>query len=442
MATTLGFIGLGVMGEPMCRNLAKKSKAPVVAFDRRAEPLAALAHDGVATAGSIQDVAARADIVFMCLPGEPQVRTVALGPDGLAACVRRGQTVVDMSTAPVALARELGRAFAGLGVDFADAPVARTAQAARDGTLSIMVGAERAVFDRLQPYLACMGTEVTHCGPVGAGQAVKLMNNMVVAQTVVALAEAISVARASGAVDPRVLFETLAKGSADSFVLRNHGMKSLLPDTHPTQGAFPTSYIIKDLSYALELAESAGLTLEQATTTRRLMERTAEAGYRENYYTAVSRVIGDKGERMPQYIPSPRQWVREQVELYEGSGGTQGTTLRDTGLPVIIVTHTGNKTGAVRKTPLMRVKDGASYVLVGSMGGAPTNPVWVYNLRTKPDVEIRDHTVAQPMRVREVTDESERARLWKLAVAAFPPYEEYQGKTTRRIPVFVAEPRA
>ena len=145
---------------------------------------------------------------------------------------------------------------------------------------------------------------------------------------------------------------------------------------------------------------------------------------------------------MPEYIPSPRDWVREQVELYEKSGGTQGTTLRDTGLPCIIVTHTGNKTGAIRKTPLMRVKDGGRYVLVGSMGGAPKNPVWVYNLRTNPSVEIRDLTVVQNMRVREVTDEAERARLWKLAVAAFPPYEEYQAKTTRRIPVFLAEPRS
>ena len=145
---------------------------------------------------------------------------------------------------------------------------------------------------------------------------------------------------------------------------------------------------------------------------------------------------------MATYIPSPRDWVREQVELYEGSGGTQGTTLRDTGLPVIIVTHTGNKTGAIRKTPLMRVKDGGNYILVGSVGGAPNNPVWVYNLRVNPAVEIRDHTVAQPMRVREVKDEAERARLWDLAVAAYPPYTEYQTRTTRRIPLFVAEPRS
>jgi deazaflavin-dependent oxidoreductase (nitroreductase family) len=145
---------------------------------------------------------------------------------------------------------------------------------------------------------------------------------------------------------------------------------------------------------------------------------------------------------MAEYVPSPRQWVRDQVELYEGSGGTKGTTLRDTGLPVIVVTHRGNKTGAIRKTPLMRVQDGTRYVLVGSMGGAPSNPVWVYNLRANPTVEIRDLTTVQTMRVREVADEAERARLWKLAVAAFPPYEEYQAKTTRRIPVFVAEPRA
>jgi len=140
-----------------------------------------------------------------------------------------------------------------------------------------------------------------------------------------------------------------------------------------------------------------------------------------------------------EYIPSPREWVRDQVELYERSGGTEGTTLRDTGLPVIIVTHTGNKTGAIRKTPLMRVMDGANYVLIGSMGGAPKNPVWVYNLRINPAVKIRDHTAVQTMRVREVQDEAERARLWDLAVAAYPPYAEYRTRTTRRIPVFVAE---
>ena len=139
------------------------------------------------------------------------------------------------------------------------------------------------------------------------------------------------------------------------------------------------------------------------------------------------------------YIPSPRDWVREQVELYESSGGAKGTTLRDTGLPVIIVTHKGNKTGAVRKTPLMRVETGGAYVLVGSQGGAPEAPVWVHNLRADPAVELRDRTVVRTMKVREVTDAAERAKLWALAVSAFPPYAEYQKKTQRQIPVFIAE---
>lgn len=143
---------------------------------------------------------------------------------------------------------------------------------------------------------------------------------------------------------------------------------------------------------------------------------------------------------MADYIPTPVKWVRDQVELYEKSGGTEGTTLLQTGLPVIIVTHTGNKTGAIRKTPLMRVKAGDGYVLVGSMGGAPKNPVWVYNLRANPDVEIRDTTQVFKMRAKEVFDESERTRLWALAVEAYPPYQDYQKRTTRKIPIFTATP--
>ncbi len=143
---------------------------------------------------------------------------------------------------------------------------------------------------------------------------------------------------------------------------------------------------------------------------------------------------------MAEYIPSTADWVREQVEAYEGSGGTEATTLRDTGLPVIIVTNRGNQTGGIRKTPLMRVKDGDNYVLVASRGGAPKNPVWVYNLRADGDVEIRDETDVYTMKVREVQDDAERARLWALAAEAFPNYDEYQGRTSRKIPVFIAEP--
>ena len=142
---------------------------------------------------------------------------------------------------------------------------------------------------------------------------------------------------------------------------------------------------------------------------------------------------------MAEYIPSTRDWVAEQVELYEGSQGTEGLTLRDTGLPVIIVTHRGWKTGAIRKTPLMKVADGNNYILVASMGGAPKHPMWFHNLKADPDVEIRDETEVYSMRVREVADSPERQRLWDIAVAAYPPYQEYQDKTDRVIPVFIAE---
>lgn len=145
---------------------------------------------------------------------------------------------------------------------------------------------------------------------------------------------------------------------------------------------------------------------------------------------------------MAEYIPPTIDWVRKQVELYEGSGGTEGVTLLDTGMPCIIVIHKGNKTGAIRKIPLMRVKVDDSYVLVGSMGGQPKNPVWVYNLRAHPDVEIRDATEVAAYTAREVEDDDERARLWAACVDAFPNYAEYQAKTSRKIPVFLAEPAA
>jgi len=143
---------------------------------------------------------------------------------------------------------------------------------------------------------------------------------------------------------------------------------------------------------------------------------------------------------MSEYVPSPSSWVADQVELYERTNGAEGTTLRETGLPVVIVTNKGNKTGAVRKTPLMKVADGKNYVLVASRGGAPTHPVWYYNLKAEPNVEVRDLGVVQSMVVREVSDPAERSRLWAIAVEAFPPYQEYQDKTNRQIPVFIAEP--
>ncbi len=140
-----------------------------------------------------------------------------------------------------------------------------------------------------------------------------------------------------------------------------------------------------------------------------------------------------------EYVPSPSGWVRDQVELFEGSGGTQGTTLLGTGLPVVIVTNVGAKTGKVRKTPLMRVEHEGSYAAVASKGGAPEHPVWYYNLRANPRVTLQDGPVRTDMIARELSG-TEREQWWQRAVAAYPPYAEYQVKTARQIPVFVLEP--
>ncbi|HUR15530.1 MAG TPA: nitroreductase family deazaflavin-dependent oxidoreductase [Mycobacteriales bacterium] len=140
-----------------------------------------------------------------------------------------------------------------------------------------------------------------------------------------------------------------------------------------------------------------------------------------------------------EYEPSPVGWVREQVERYESSGGTEANTLRDTGMPVVIVTNRGARSGKLRKTPLMRVEHEGSYAAIASQGGAPKHPVWYFNLLADPQVEVRDREQVWDMRARLVEGE-ERAQWWARAVAAFPPYASYQERTEREIPVFVLEP--
>jgi 3-hydroxyisobutyrate dehydrogenase-like beta-hydroxyacid dehydrogenase len=287
---TVGFVGLGVMGEAMCRNLARKGGWRVVGFDTQAAPLQRLEPDGVAPAATLADLAARCEAILMCLPGGKEVEAVT---NNLLGVARKGQTVVDMSTAPPKLMRDLAPRFAAKGVDFADAPVARTRRAAVDGTLSIMVGGSAEAFARLRPILSTMGTEVTHCGGVGAGQVVKLMNNMVVFETTMAIAEAISIAEASG-VDGKLLFETMAKGSADSFVLRNHGMKHLVPQDYPEQ-AFSVRYAVKDLSYARELAQQSGVRARGADLVAELFEEAIARGDGERYVPVIRRLMTKQG---------------------------------------------------------------------------------------------------------------------------------------------------
>ena len=286
----IGFIGLGVMGEPICRNLVRKAGLPVTAFDTQAQVMARLAADGVNAAASVADLVASVDIVFLCLPSGEIVHQIAHQPGGLLASMRPGQVLVDLSTSSVDTTRDLAAAFAQQGVAFADAPLARTRAAAEAGTLSVMVGAEPELFERLRPLIATFATEITLCGGVGCGQVVKILNNLVLFETVLALAEAKLIGERAG-VDPTLLFDTLSKGSADSFALRSHGMKSMLPGDFPER-AFSVRYARKDLGYAMKLAQAAGVEARTAQTVNDFFDQAIEAGLGDLYHPVISELVG------------------------------------------------------------------------------------------------------------------------------------------------------
>ncbi|MCY4003313.1 MAG: NAD(P)-dependent oxidoreductase [Rhodospirillales bacterium] len=288
----IGFIGVGAMGEPMCRNLVRKHDGPVTCYDLDRAPLGRLAGDGAQVASSLADLADGADLVFLSLPSGREVRAVCLGDGGLVQRLAAVRTVVDASTAPPALARELAGAFGRRGIDFADAPVARTRQAAIDGTLSVMVGGEAELVERLRPLLAHIASDVTHCGPVGSGQAVKILNNMILFQNVRALAEGLAIARRQG-VAPETFLEAVSRSSGDSFALRSHGMKAMLPENFP-EGAFPVTYAMKDLDYALELAAEAGVDAAGAALVKALFDEAIEDGLGARYHPVIATLIDRK----------------------------------------------------------------------------------------------------------------------------------------------------
>ena len=285
----VGFIGLGVMGEPMCRNLARHAQRPIIAYDRQEEPLARLAPAGVLAASSVADVTRSADVIFLSLPSGQHVSSVCRGSPGLIDDVRRGTLIVDLGTTSVSLTRELAALFDTKGAHFIDAPIARTRQAAEEGTLSIMVGSTIEQFSSLRPLLDHMGSDITHCGPVGHGQIAKIMNNMVLVQTVVALSEALATARRAG-MQGSILFDVLSKGSADSFALRNHGLKSLLPQQFPLR-AFSAEYALKDLRYSLELAQENNIQLKGAELASSLLESAIKRGDGDLYWPVLARVV-------------------------------------------------------------------------------------------------------------------------------------------------------
>lgn len=287
---TLGFIGLGVMGGAMCANLVRKADLPVVAYDAVPDALERAVEVGAERAAGIVDVARRADVVFLSLPSIVQVEEVV---SQLIAGDEKPRIIVDMSTSDANRTRTLGERTAAVGVALVDAPVARLRQAAIAGTLLITVGATDQLFAEVLPYLSTMGSDVVHAGALGSGQVIKIINNMVVFQNINALAEAMAIGRASG-VDGKVLFETLQLGSADSFQLRNAAMDSLVTDEFAPK-RFPTLYAIKDLNLALSLAEEAHVESPGARQTMALLEKTRDAGYTEEYYPIMIKMIDGRG---------------------------------------------------------------------------------------------------------------------------------------------------
>ncbi len=286
-ANHIGFIGLGVMGEPMCHNLHQKSGQTVMACDIDPAPLERARAAGLEATDSLEEIAKNCGIIFISMPSGVQLEQVC---GGLMPHMTSGQTIVDTTTAPVALTKDLAAKFQEQGIDYADAPIARTRQAARDGTLAVMVGAGDAVFARIEPLIACYANDITLCGDVGSGQVVKILNNMIVAETVNAVAEALTIGRRAG-LDDALLLDTLAKGSADSFVLRNHGVKAMLPGVFPLR-AFSVNYMLKDMGYALDLAEETGVDVKGAKTTNEILQETSTKGVlADAYWPALLAVI-------------------------------------------------------------------------------------------------------------------------------------------------------
>ena len=290
---TIGFIGLGVMGEPICRNLVRRAARACSRLIYRRSRWRGCGRRAPVIAASVADVVGKSELVFLCLPSAKHVRGVFEG-DGVLKNIRKGQVVVDLGTSSVSQTREFAKQLQANGASWADAPIARTRQAAQDGTLSVMVGTTPALFAAIEPLIRCFATDVTHCGAVGAGQVTKILNNMVLFETVNALAEAVALARHNG-VDPALLLDTLSKGSADSFALRNHGMKAIVPGNFPER-AFSTEYALKDLSYALELAGDAGIKIRGAELIGQVLQEAIDAGSGGEYFPVIAKHI-DRANR-------------------------------------------------------------------------------------------------------------------------------------------------
>lgn len=283
----IAFIGLGVMGGSMCKNLLKNKKWTILVKDHQVEKEEKLKRFGARVANDMEEVFEKSDLIITCLPGGNFVKELYFGKENNISKIKTHQLIVDMSTSQPDLMICLEKEAKIKGAYFADAPIARTRQAAIDGTLSIMVGSEKSVFEKIKPVLKYMGKDIMLCGKVGSGQLTKILNNMILFETVVALSEAANIAEKYG-IEVKKLFTNISKCSGDSFALNNHGLNSIAKNSFPTL-AFSSEYALKDLSYALELGNKLGVKLPGALTTEKLLQNSIKKGDKDKYFPVLKK---------------------------------------------------------------------------------------------------------------------------------------------------------
>lgn len=268
-----GFIGLGMMGGPMCRNLVKKGN-PALVFDLKPDAMARVRSSGATEAKSVKEVAAQSDVVFLSLPMPKDVEAVVLGPDGVAAHAKKGTIIVDMSTNAPAVVQRLAKELAKQGITFLDGPVSGGVDGAEAATLAIMVGGDKAAFDKVKPMLECMGKNVFHLGAIGTGSVAKLCNNMVSFCNLAVASEAVMLAKRAG-LDPQIMVNVMTASSGASNSLKRVDRKSIHGDF---KQEFALNLAYKDLTLALELGRETETPLAYGSYTYTLMQKARANG--------------------------------------------------------------------------------------------------------------------------------------------------------------------
>ncbi|MCL6640339.1 MAG: 2-hydroxy-3-oxopropionate reductase [Candidatus Rokubacteria bacterium] len=288
MAQVVGFIGLGIMGRPMARNLIKAGY-PLVVHNRSRAAVDELAAAGAKPAGSPREVAGQCDVLITMLPNSPDVEAVALGPDGIIEGARRGLIFADMSTISPLVSQKVGRALQARGVAMLDAPVSGGEKGATEGTLSIMVGGDRAVFDRVLPVFQAMGRTITYLGPLGSGGFTKLANQIIVALNLTALAEALTLARKAG-LDREATLRALAGGLAGSRCLEQKTPNYLSGSYQP---GFKVDLHYKDLGLIMEAARALGVPVPTTAVVQELFSALRVKGRGGLDHSAIITLLED-----------------------------------------------------------------------------------------------------------------------------------------------------